>query len=93
MTNEVLNNLLFQCCILLYTRMYMKGLHSKLSRFFRSRQVGSSTAPPDTTPSEEGGENVPDTSELGDSSHDLFRCILLVEQFYLCLLITHVEPT
>ena len=70
MTNEVLINLLFQCYTLLYTRMYMKGLHSKLSRFFKSQQVGSSTAPPDTTTLEEDGENEPDTFELGDSSHD-----------------------
>ena len=81
MSNEVLINLLFQYCTLLYTRMYMKGLHSKLSRFLKSQQVGSSTAPPDMIHSEEDGENEPDTFELGDSSHDYFRCVLLVEQF------------
>ncbi|KAJ8439407.1 hypothetical protein Cgig2_001747 [Carnegiea gigantea] len=43
----------------------------KAARFFKSQQAGSSTAPPNTTPSEDDDdEDEPDPSDLGDSSHD-----------------------
>ena len=48
----------------------VKSKISKLWRFFKSQQAGSSTAPPDTTPLEDDGGNESDTSDLGDSSHD-----------------------
>jgi len=43
---------------------------SKLWRFFKSQQAGSSTATSDTTPSGDDNEDEPDTSDLGNSSHD-----------------------
>ncbi|KAJ8429167.1 LOW QUALITY PROTEIN: hypothetical protein Cgig2_010117 [Carnegiea gigantea] len=42
----------------------------KATRFFKSQQAGSSTALPNTTPSGDDDEDEPDTSDLGDSSHD-----------------------
>jgi len=48
----------------------VKSKICKLWRFFKSQQVGSSIAPPDTTPSEDNDEDESDPSDLGDSSHD-----------------------
>ena len=50
----------------------VKSKISKLCRFFKSQQVGSSTALPDTTPSkdDDDDEDELDPSDLGDSSHD-----------------------
>ena len=43
---------------------------SKLWRFFKSQQTGSSITSPDTISSEDDDEDEPDPSDLGDSSHD-----------------------
>lgn len=48
----------------------VKSKMRKLCRFFKSQQGGSSTALLDTTPSEDDDEDEPDTTNLGDSSHD-----------------------
>jgi len=54
-----------------WDREKVKSKISKLWRFFKSQQAGSSTAPPDTTLSEDDDdEDEPDTTDLGDSSHD-----------------------
>ncbi|KAJ8427259.1 hypothetical protein Cgig2_028217 [Carnegiea gigantea] len=48
----------------------VKSKISKLWRFFKSQQAGSSIAPADTTPSEDDDEGETDPSDSGDSSHD-----------------------
>ena len=48
----------------------VKSKISKLWRFFKSQQARSSTAPSDTTLSEDDDQDEPDTTDLGDSPHD-----------------------
>ncbi|KAJ8444141.1 hypothetical protein Cgig2_029916 [Carnegiea gigantea] len=48
----------------------VKSKMSKLWRFFKSQQAGSSTVPPDTTLSGNDDKDELDMSDLGDSSHD-----------------------
>ena len=48
----------------------LKSKISKLWMFFKNQQARSSTAPPNTNPSEDDDKDEPNPSDLGDSSHD-----------------------